>query len=86
MFIVIQILSSDYLRTVLFYSNKTEELRMAKVMDPRIEAIMAQYDTPPSEEKSQAVVPVENAKPKPPTNYEEFMKVEGLVKWKFDFT
>lgn len=68
------------------YSNKTEELRMAKVMDPRIEAIMAQYDTPPSEEKSQAVVPVENAKPKPPTNYEEFMKVEGLVKWKFDFT
>nr|XP_022332161.1 protein FAM227B-like isoform X2 [Crassostrea virginica] len=54
---------------------------MAKVMDPRIEAIMAQYDTPPSEEKSQAVVPVENAKPKPPTNYEEFMKVEGLEEW-----
>ncbi|XP_078316262.1 protein FAM227B-like isoform X2 [Crassostrea virginica] len=54
---------------------------MAKVMDPRIEAIMAQYDTPPSEEKSPAVVPVENAKPKPPTNYEEFMKVEGLEEW-----
>lgn len=53
---------------------------MAKVMDPHIAAIMAQYNTPPGEEKSQEQVPEENKKPKPPTNYEEFMKVEGLVK------
>lgn len=54
---------------------------MAKVMDPHIAAIMAQYNTPPGEEKSQEQVPEENKKPKPPTNYEEFMKVEGLEEW-----
>jgi hypothetical protein len=52
---------------------------MAKVMDPHIAAIMAQYDTPSAEGATKEGATTEKKKPPPPTNYEEFMKVEGLV-------
>ncbi|XP_056022430.1 protein FAM227B-like isoform X3 [Ostrea edulis] len=54
---------------------------MAKVMDPHIAAIMAQYDTPSAEGKPKEGATIEKKKPVPPTNYEEFMKVEGLEEW-----
>ncbi|XP_062596033.1 protein FAM227B-like [Saccostrea cucullata] len=54
---------------------------MVSVMDPRIAAIMAQYDTPKEDDKQQGVVQEEKKKPKPPTNYEEFMDAEGLEEW-----
>ncbi|XP_061167300.1 protein FAM227B-like isoform X2 [Saccostrea echinata] len=54
---------------------------MVSVMDPRIAAIMAQYDMPREEDKPQEAVQEEKKKPKPPTNYEEFMNAEGLEEW-----
>lgn len=47
-------------------------------MDPRVVAIMAQLEQKEEEEKSTTPAP---EKEKPPTTYEEFMKIEGLTEW-----
>ncbi|KAJ8304055.1 hypothetical protein KUTeg_017638 [Tegillarca granosa] len=55
-----------------------EPSTMGTTMDPRVLAIMAQFE---KEEKKAAEKPKEEVKFKPPTNLEEFMKVEALKEW-----
>jgi len=45
-------------------------------MDPKVAAIMAQFE---AKERAEAPVKKEPAKVKAPENLEEFMKAEGLV-------